>query len=90
MTEATDLDSASYLHIFMIFLYLESDMLLATYIVIFCCWAVIRFTTRGSFHWYELTLVPPRINNHMSGKVWNENTYPLLNFNGCNVKVVNE
>ena len=35
----------------------------------------------------ELTLIPAWINNHMPNKVWDEITYPFLNFNDCTVEV---
>ena len=31
--------------------------------------------------------IPAWISNHMPGKVWDEITYPFLNFNGCTVEV---
>ena len=34
-----------------------------------------------------LTLIPAWIRNHMPGKVWDEITYPFLNFNGATVEV---
>ena len=34
-----------------------------------------------------LTLIPAWISNYMPGKVWDEITYPFLNFNGCTVEV---
>ena len=36
---------------------------------------------------HGLTLIPTWISNHMSGKVWDEITYPFLNFNGCTDEV---
>ena len=35
----------------------------------------------------ELTLIPPWLCNHTHYKVWDEITYPLLNFNGATVEV---
>ena len=43
--------------------------------------------TLGPFYYYGLTLIPAWISNHMPGKVWDEITYPFLNFNGCTVEV---
>ena len=37
--------------------------------------------------WFNFSLIPAWISNHMPGKVWNEITYPFLNFNGCTVEV---
>ena len=36
---------------------------------------------------HGLTLIPAWISNHMPGKVWDEITYPFLNFNGATVEV---
>ena len=33
-------------------------------------------------------LIPAWVSNHMHSKVWNEITYPFLNFNGCTVEVL--
>ena len=43
--------------------------------------------TSSPFHKHGLTLIPAWISNHMLGKVWDEITYPFLNFNGCTVEV---
>ena len=40
---------------------------------------------KGPFYWHGLTLIPVWINNHMSCNVWDEITYPFLNFNGATV-----
>ena len=34
-----------------------------------------------------LTLIPAWMGNHIRYTVWNEITYPFLNFNGCTVEV---
>ena len=34
-----------------------------------------------------LTLIPAWISNHMLSKVWDEITYPFLNFNGATLNV---
>ena len=36
---------------------------------------------------HELTVIPSWISNYMPRKVWNEITYPFLNFNGFTVEV---
>ena len=36
---------------------------------------------------HGLTLIPIWISNPMPGKVWDQITYPFLNFNGCTVEV---
>ena len=51
------------------------------------CWCPGTCVTRGLFYQHGLTLIPAWISNHMPGKVWDEITYPFLNFNGCTVKV---
>ena len=38
--------------------------------------------TRAHFYKHSLTLIPAWISNYMPGKVWDEITYPFLNFNG--------
>ena len=35
----------------------------------------------------DLTLIPAWISNHLPSKVWDEITYPFLNFNSCTVEV---
>ena len=44
-------------------------------------------TVCGPFYLRGLTLIPAWISNHMPSKVWDEITYPFLNFNGCTVEV---
>ena len=39
------------------------------------------------FYWHGLTLILAWISNHMSCNVWDEITYPFLNFNGATVEV---
>ena len=41
----------------------------------------------GPFYWHGLTSIPARVSNYMARKVWDENTHPFLNFNGCTVEV---
>ena len=41
----------------------------------------------GHFYWCELTLIPAWISNHTPSKVWDEITYPFLNFNSCTIEV---
>ena len=43
--------------------------------------------TYGPFYKHGLTLIPAWIGNHMHYKVWDEITYPFLNFNGATVEV---
>ena len=43
--------------------------------------------TRGPFYQHGLTLIPAWISNHLPGKMWDEITYPFLNFNGATVEV---
>ena len=39
------------------------------------------------FYWHGLTFIPAWISNHAPSKVWDEITYPFLNFNGTTVEV---
>ena len=41
----------------------------------------------GPFYQHGLTLIPAWISNYMANKVWDEITYPFLNFNGATVEV---
>ena len=40
------------------------------------------------FYWHGLTLIPAWINNHMPCKMWDEITYPFINFNVATVETV--
>ena len=40
-------------------------------------------STGASFTNMAFTLIPAWISNYMANKVWDEITYPFLNFNGC-------
>ena len=46
-----------------------------------------RSDSRAPFYYHGLTLIPAWINNYIHYKVWDEITYPFLNFNGCTVEV---
>ena len=54
----------------------------------FSCFVVVRYH-RGPFYKHGFTLLyhASLINNHIPRKVWDKITYPLPNFNGCNVEV---
>ena len=41
----------------------------------------------ASFYYYGLTLIPAWISNYVHFKMWDEITYPFLNFNGTTIKV---
>ena len=41
----------------------------------------------GPLYYHGLTLIPARISNYMTGKMWDEITYPLPNVYGCTVEV---
>ena len=43
--------------------------------------------SRAPFYWHGLTLIPTWISNYIHYKVWDEITYPFLNFNGATVEV---
>ena len=45
------------------------------------------FTSCSPFYQHGLTLIPAWICNHIYHKVWDEITYPFLNFNGATVEV---
>ena len=49
--------------------------------------ASIHYRSRAPFTNMEESLIPTWIGNHMPAKVWDEITYPCLNFNGCAVEV---
>ena len=41
----------------------------------------------GPFYQHGLTLIPAWISNYIHYKVWDEITYPFLNFNGATIEV---
>ena len=41
----------------------------------------------GHFYSHGLTLIPACISDNMPRELWDEITYPFLNFNGCTVEV---
>ena len=45
------------------------------------------FITSGPFYYRGLTLIPAWISNYIHYEVWDEITYPFLNFNGATVEV---
>ena len=44
-------------------------------------------TTSAPFYWHGLTLIPAWISNHIHYEMYDEITYPFLNFNGATVEV---
>ena len=46
------------------------------YFILVYCWAP-----------FYLTLIPAWISNYTHYKLWDEITYPFLNFNGCTIEV---
>ena len=44
-------------------------------------------TIRDPFYQYGLTLIPAWISGYIRHTVWDENTHPFPNFNGCSVAV---
>ena len=46
-----------------------------------------QITSRGPFYLHGLTLISTLISNYIHFKVWDEITYPFLNFNGATVEV---
>ena len=51
--------------------------------------SVVKFVleTRAHFYQHGLTLIPAWISNNIHYKVWDEITYPFLNFNGATIEV---
>ena len=41
----------------------------------------------GPFYKHGLTVIPAWMSKHLPGKVWDEITYPFLNFNASTVEV---
>ena len=46
-----------------------------------------RISSSDPFYLHGSTLIPAWINNYIHYKVWDEITYPFLNFNGATVEV---
>ena len=46
-----------------------------------------NFNTCGPFYWHGSALILAWISNYIHYKVWDEITYPFLNFNGATVGV---
>ena len=44
-------------------------------------------SSSGPFYQYGLTLIPAWTSNYIPYNVWDETTYPFLNFNGATVEV---
>ena len=51
------------------------------------CVCACVFSSRGPFYKHGLALIPPWIINYIHYKVWDEITYPFLNFIGATVEV---
>ena len=49
--------------------------------------ALTSFVTSGPFYQHGLTLISAWISNYTHYNVWDEITYPFLNFNGATVEV---
>ena len=47
----------------------------------------LKHNTCSPFYKHGLTLIPAWIINYIHNKVWNEITYPFLNFNRCTAEV---
>ena len=54
---------------------------------IFSTDASVRYAICGLFYLHGLTLIPVWISNYIHYKLWDEITYPFLNFNSCTVEV---
>ena len=48
---------------------------------------LVPIKTSGPFYEHGLTLIPAWISNYIHYNVWDEITYPFLNFNGVTVEV---
>ena len=46
-----------------------------------------RIVACGPFYYHGLTLFPAWISNYIHYKMWDEITYPFLNFNSATVEV---
>ena len=60
------------------------------YLQLFNLWGIQPVTlqyTCGPFHYRGLTLIPALMNDYIHYKMWDEITYPFLNFNGATVEV---
>ena len=51
------------------------------------CWCIKTWTAVAAFTKNGLTLIPAWISNYIHYNVWDEITYPFLNFNGATVEV---
>ena len=60
---------------------IQTNMDGALFFCLFHC-----FVSWDPFYKHGLTLIPAWISNHTSSKVWDEITYPILNFNGWTVE----
>ena len=43
--------------------------------------------TWGLFHWHDLSLIQAWISNNIHYEVWDEITYPFLNFNSAAIDI---
>ena len=50
-------------------------------------WSMMRQNIWAPFYYHGLTLIPAWISNYIHYNVWDEITYPILNFNGATVEV---
>ena len=64
--------------------YLEKNI---TALLAECRFANYKPDTSNSIYKHGLTLITAWISNHMPSNMWDEITYPFLNFNGCTVEV---
>ena len=63
------------------------DLFVLNYIIMCCIQSCLVVDLWRPIFYHGLTLIPVWISNHMSGKLWDKNTYPFPNFNGCTVEV---
>ena len=67
--------------------FLLSCYILSAYNVMYLYDSGPVFIKRTDVLLHGLTLIPAWINNYIHYKMWDEITYPFLNFNGCTVEV---
>ena len=46
----------------------------------------VYINTNGPFYYHGLSVTPASVANYIQYKVWDEITYPFLNFNGATVE----
>ena len=60
---------------------------LCVLVLVDATYILLDVVTSGPFNLHGLTLIPEWISNHMLSKMWDEITYPFLNFSRTTVEV---